>query len=77
MTLSFESWLEAGIEAGYCGAVLCVMHDGMPMTADADDRAEEGDDPCVPMVRLYESIAERKAVEANHSPSVWRKLNGS
>jgi hypothetical protein len=68
---TFEDWYTTGVEAGYCGAIGCVIHDGVPMTATE----EEDDEPCIPMVRLYEDTATRKAVEANHSPSQWRKTN--
>jgi hypothetical protein len=33
------------------------------------------DEPCVHIVRLYESTEMKKAVEESHSPSVWRASN--
>lgn len=68
-----EQWLAMGRARGWAGPIVCVEHDGTPTTADEDARYEAGEDPCVPMVRLYADAAERKAVEANHSPSVWRR----
>lgn len=74
MEIDFEEWYEFGVRAGWCGAIGCVTHDGVPMTA-AEEEAEE-DDLCIPMVRLYgDDPATRKAVEANHAPSQWRKTN--
>jgi hypothetical protein len=46
----------------------------LPTTA-SEDEAEDGDEPCIFVARLYEDIATKKAVEANHSPSVWRATN--
>ncbi len=67
MTLS--EWIELGAAQGWCGPIVCVIHDGAPTTQDEDDE----DDPCIPMMRVYRDEAERLEVERNHSPSVWRK----
>jgi hypothetical protein len=54
--LSFEDWLNLGIEAGYCSPVVCNTHDGLPSTEEEDQAWEAGGDPCVPAVRLYEPV---------------------
>lgn len=74
--MEFNEWFLVGIDAGFCGPILCVQHDGAPMTEAEEQDAEEGGDPCVPMVRVYESVEQRQLVEANHPPSVWRRTNG-
>ena len=51
--MSFDHWLKYGIDAGFCGEGLCIQHGGTPFTADEADRFEAGDDPCVPMVRVF------------------------
>ena len=51
--MSFDHWLKYGIDAGFCGEAVCIQHDGTPFTADEADRFEAGDDPCVPMVRVF------------------------
>lgn len=74
---NFGTWLAAGIAAGYCGPAVCETHDGTPTTNDEDKQFEDGYDPCIYILRLYPvpatRDATRDAVEANHSPSVWRK----
>lgn len=75
MEVTFDEWYATGIQAGWCGPVVCQTHDGTPTTATEDEDYENGDDVCIPIVRLYHDEAERKAVEANHQPSVWRKTN--
>lgn len=42
------------------------------MTVDEEQEFEEGNDPCVHVVRLYESLEDKSSVEQNHSPSMWR-----
>lgn len=71
--LSFDEWLQYGMDNAWCGPAVCYTHDGLPMTEAEDAEWEEGHDPCQHIVRLYDSPETRDAVEQNHSPSVWRK----
>ena len=50
---TFDGWLDHGVAVGFCGEELCIQHDGTSFTADEADRFEAGDDPCVPMVRIF------------------------
>ena len=75
MNITYHEWLEAGLNAGWCGPAVCITHDGLPTTS-TEDEAFDMEDPCVHIIRLYEDIATKKAVEANHSPSVWRQPRG-
>jgi hypothetical protein len=70
--MTYEEWLQAGLDAGFCGPAVCSTHDGIPTTQAEDEEFEEGD-PCINIIRLYESPEVKAEVEANHSPSVWRK----
>lgn len=67
----FERWLADGREAGWVGPIVCHTHDGVPTSEEEDIDWETGD-PCVSILRVYDSPATRAAVEANHPPSVWR-----
>lgn len=73
--VSFDLWMEVGIRNGWAGPPVCYTHDGLPTTAEEDEMWVEGDDPCIHIVRLYDNADIRQAVEANHSPSVWRRTN--
>lgn len=54
-----EAWLAEGIAQGYLASeVVCGMHDGTPTTVTEDDEIDEGNDPCVPMVRLADGPGE-------------------
>lgn len=73
--MSFEDWLKAGIDGGWCGPPVCHTHDGLPTSAAEDDQFEDGGEPCQHIIRLYPDAAAKAAIEANHSPSVWRRTN--
>ena len=72
--MTFDEWLRTGMDCGWCGPAVCSTHDGTPTSEAEDDDLEDGADPCVHILRLYESAEIRAAVESNHSPSLWRKL---
>lgn len=69
----FDSWLKEGMDKGWVGPAVCSTHDGIPATDDEMNEFEEGGDPCIHVIRPYRDDEERLAVEAAHSPSVWRK----
>ena len=73
--MDFDTWARIGYEAGWCSPPVCFTHDGVPMTASEDEDMTEGNDPCVHVVRLYESPDQKKGCEANHPPAVWRATN--
>jgi hypothetical protein len=70
--MDFEDWMRYGIEHDFCGPPVCSTHDGVPTTEDDDAAFDDGDDPCIHVIRPYYDADEKAAVEANHSPSVWR-----
>lgn len=70
--MSFDMWMELGIEKGWVGAPVCSTHDGVPTSAEEDEAWEDGDDLCIHVLRLYRSQEEKKNIEQNHAPSRWR-----
>jgi hypothetical protein len=70
-----EEWLKYGWEQGFCGPPLCFTHDGIPTTVDEDDELDEGHDPCLHCVRLYDDRVQRLGIEINHSETNWRAEN--
>ena len=72
--MTFDEWLKVGFDAGFCGPSICITHDGLPTTADEDNELAEFD-PCVHIIRLYEDVDTKTAVEENHAPSMWRASN--
>ena len=49
----FENWLVTGIENRWISEVVCETHDGLPWNENEMIRWQEGDDFCVPAVRVY------------------------
>ena len=72
--MGFDEWAMYGYQQGFCTPPVCINHDYLPTTA-TEDEADDGDEPCIFVIRLYDDLATKKAVEANHSPSVWRATN--
>ena len=75
--MNYNEWIDVGVEEGWCGPAVCYTHDGLPTSMEEDVVGDlDGEYPCIHIIRLYESIEHQLEVEANHSPSNWRK-NGS
>jgi hypothetical protein len=73
--VDFDEWVSYGMTQGWCGPAVCVPHDGVPTSVEEEDAYDEGDDPCVHIIRLYPDAETKTAVESSHSPSVWRATN--
>jgi len=73
--MTFEEWLQHGLTQGWVGPTICHTHDGLPMSEEEYEEYDRGDDPCIHILRLYDSPEIKADVEANHSPSVWRATN--
>ena len=67
-----DEWLRIGVQNGWCSPPVCATHDGVPSTEKEDTDFDEGDDPCVFVIRVYEDDEVKAMVEKNHPPSVWR-----
>lgn len=67
----FSSWHAQGLANGWVGPSICIPHDGYPTSGPED--AEDAEDDCWHVLRLYPDAETKLAVEANHEPSVWRK----
>lgn len=72
MALDYQEWMAYGIEKGWCGPPVCYTHDGLPMSEQEMQEFDEGQDPCIHIVRMYEDVGMKKEIEDNHSPSQWR-----
>lgn len=49
----FISWLKTGFDRGWCSENVCATHDGLPWTDEEIQEWDEGNDFCVPAVRLW------------------------
>jgi hypothetical protein len=50
--MGFDEWLAVGVRNGWVSEA-CGMHDTLPLTDAERARVELGQDPCVPMLRVY------------------------
>lgn len=69
--VDFNEWMKFGIENGWCGPPVCYVHDGLPLSIEEETELYESD-PCIHIVRMYESPEMAQAILDNHSPSNWR-----
>ena len=69
--MTFDEWMKIGLGSGWCGPPVCYTHDGLPMSEEEEEEFQEGD-PCVHVIRMYESKEHGQAIEEAHSPSKWR-----
>ncbi len=72
---TFDEWLQEGLDFNFCGPAICYPHDGLPLTLEEEQEFDDGSDPCIHIIRLYEDKKTKVAVEDNHSPSIWRATN--
>jgi len=52
--LSFEEWLQIGVDRGYCTPQYCGTHDAPYLFEDEDAAFSAGADPCIDVVRVYD-----------------------
>ena len=70
--LTLEQWLEIGLKAGYTSPPVCMLHEGLPTSITEDAELLDGTNPCIYLMRLYESEEHKEAVEANCPATKWR-----
>ena len=50
---NFYTWLGQGIDKGWVSSPVCNSHDGPPMTDHEEEEWEEGLDPCIVVLRVW------------------------
>ncbi len=70
--MPFSEWIKIGIDNRWCGPPVCYTHDGIPTSPAEDEEWGEGGDPCMHIVRMYESPEHADAIVEAHGPSQWR-----
>lgn len=67
--LDQETWLAYGIQHRYITPVFCATHDSLPLTALEWDQFDDGDDPCLAVVRIIDD--ERRVALEVGNPEMW------
>lgn len=52
--MNIHEWIEYGIKNKFCSAAVCNTHEGLPQSDKELDEWDQGGDPCVYGLRLYE-----------------------
>lgn len=56
MLKHFDEWLDWGITQGWVTDVTCLVHGGAPVDPEEDKQFQDGEDPCVHIVRVSEDV---------------------
>ncbi len=70
--MNFNQWLEYGYNHNWCSPPICEIHDGTPLSESESVEFENGFDPCIHIIRLYNDIEMKSAVETYSSFLDWR-----
>lgn len=64
--MNYVQWAQYGIDKGWATPEVCATHEGIPNTEAEDAAWEEGEDPCVHVIRLIESPEDLKYIKENN-----------
>lgn len=53
-SISFPEWINLGVKNGWTSDIVCYTHDGPQMTDEEVELWDDGQDPCMFMVRVWE-----------------------
>lgn len=65
--MNFNQWLEYGLKQNWCSPPVCEIHDGTPLSESESNEFENGSDPCIHIIRLYNDVEMKNAVEVYSS----------
>lgn len=52
--LSIDEWIQYGVDRGYCSNLVCVTHEGIPLSEEEEKQWDEGYDPCSLGIRIWQ-----------------------
>lgn len=52
---TFVAWLNFGVSEGWVSEISCATHAGIPTTTAEDEEEEEGYDPCLFVLRVWDA----------------------
>ena len=47
-------WVEYGVSKGFCTPIHCSTHDGVEMTDEEMQHWGDGEDDCIPIIRMWD-----------------------
>jgi hypothetical protein len=70
--IEFSRWLEIGIRRGFVSPPVCQTHDGTPISYEEETEWDDGGDPCIHIMRLYDCVETKREIEEHSVIAVWR-----
>lgn len=70
----YIAWLRHGLIKRWISPPACYSHDGVGMLPEEEIQFEDGGDPCIWLIRVYEDQDMAKELEGYHAPYSWRRL---
>ena len=64
--MNYGQWAQYGIKNGWATPPVCATHDGVPNSEEEEDAWEQGEDPCVHVIRLVESPEVLESIKRNN-----------
>jgi len=64
--MNYGQWAQYGIEKGWATPPSCATHDGIPYTEAEDLAWEQGEDPCIHIIRLVETPEDLEDIKRNN-----------
>ena len=53
-SLDFQEWVEYGVVNGWVAQPVCYHHEMLPVTDAESEQMDEGDDPCLNVIRVWD-----------------------
>jgi hypothetical protein len=63
--MTFEEWLEIGKQNKWASDPICDSHDTYPVTKEEVELYDDGERPCIDIIRLYKTPEEFDKAENN------------
>lgn len=71
---AFDLWVKFGHRQGWAQYPTCSSHDGVPMSLQEELDWDQGNDPCLHVIRLCESLDHHADVADNTPAMKYRSL---
>ena len=62
--MDFSEWMQIGRDNDWVSEIVCDTHDGVPMS-EAEWEEFEENDPCISIMRVYDSKEHKIEIEGN------------
>lgn len=71
--MTFEQWMRIGIENRWVLPPTCYSHDGVPTSEEEEQQFDQGQDPCINVMRVCEPVYWQDIYD-NTTSMQWRDI---